>query len=105
MKDPKINKCCNEHTSCAETIDTKCVPIVGIEYPQWSDLKNEKCVVLEDIIQDVYDKLNEVVESIDLKDIGTYCKSCIDYNVEDMKELPVNKAIFALERKICSIDN
>ena len=65
---------------------------------------SKQCVTLEDVIEDIYDVLTDIRKSIDLKDLGAYCKECIDYGAEDKEDLTVNRVLYALERKICSME-
>ena len=103
MRENKKKPCCGKHNNCAESIDSNCIAL-EMEVPQWSGLNSKQCVTLEDVIEDIYDVLTEIRKSIDLKDLGAYCKECIDYGVEDREDLTVNRVLYALERKICSME-
>lgn len=72
--------------------------------PEYSKLKEEGCVTLEETTEELYTKQEEILNDIDLKDIG---KSCIDFRPyqEKVDKLNVKEAIKGLEAEICNLKN
>lgn len=71
------------------------------ELPDFSSLKSETCVTVEEVIDDLYKLIKRLREDNDLSSLGG---SCIRYGVDNTKLTP--KLVFAeLEKEICLLKN
>ena len=95
--------CCepNPHATCGSDVDAKCVMLHDVNPPQWSKHHREKCQSLELLIQELYDSVTEIRESIDVSDLGFRCDSCLDYGISAANELTVGRVLYGLENKVC----
>lgn len=83
-----------EKYTCAHVIPAPCVPYTG-DLPEWSKLRDsDECVMISDVIEEIYEELTRIREAIDVRDIGGDC-----FNMDGDKT--VAKALYALESKFC----
>lgn len=70
------------------------------ELPDFSKLKDETCVTIEETTEELYKLIARLREGLDLKNLG----SCLSYEVPKDK-LTVAIALEVLEREICKLKN
>ena len=50
-----------------------CVPYEG-DLPEWSKYKDsDECVMISDVIEEIYEELTRIREAIDVRDLGESC--------------------------------
>lgn len=85
-----------EKYNCAHVVPAPCVPYVG-KLPEWSELGDkDECVMVSEVLEEIYDELTRIREAIDVRDIGGDC-----FNIDGEKTIA--KAVYALETKICGV--
>ena len=88
-----------KHT-CGNKQKAVCV-YYDTELPDFSPLKKETCVTVEEVIEDLYKLIKELRDNNDLSSLGT---SCVKYGVDKSKLTP--KLVLAeLEKEICLLKN
>ena len=95
--------CCESspHRACGADVEAGCVTLQGMNPPQWSKYHRDRCLSLELVIQELYDAVTEIKDSIDVSDLGFQCDSCLDYGVSDSDKLTVGRILYAMEQKLC----
>jgi hypothetical protein len=65
---------CNEHkTSCGDnTFNARCTRYNG-EIPTWSELHDQDCNSLEDVVEDLYGEISDIKEQINFSDLTSEC--------------------------------
>ena len=59
--------------SCSHITPSTCVPYEG-DLPEWSKHKDsDECVMISDVIEEIYDELTRIREAIDVRDLGESC--------------------------------
>ena len=72
-----------------------CVPYEG-DLPEWAKYKDsDECVMVSDVIEEIYEELTRIREAIDVRDLG---ESCVKINGDKT----VSKILYAIEDKICN---
>ena len=80
--------------NCSHIIPSACVPYEG-DLPEWSKYKgSDECVMISDVIEEIYEELTRIREAIDVRDLGNSC-----VNVSGDKTIA--KVVYALEDRIC----
>lgn len=92
---------CDPKYNCSSKTGAGCVHYLG-ELPEWSSLVQcpHDCVLLSDVIEDIYKELTRIRESIDTSNMNRD-SHCIDYGSIKNGELTVKQILFALESRIC----
>lgn len=86
--------------NCGSKQNATCV-FYDKELPKFSEL--EDCVTLEETTQELYENTQNILDNIDLEDLG---KTCIDYSeFQEDKNLKVKEAFLTLEKEICELKN
>ena len=67
---------------CGKPNYAKCVDYQG-DIPEWSDLEQNGCNDIEEVIEDLYSNVGDIKE---LLDVSTYDLDCLE-EVEDIREL------------------
>lgn len=81
--------------SCLHITPSTCVPYEG-DLPEWSKHKDsDECVMISDVIEEIYDELTRIREAIDVRDLGESC-------VKVSGDKTVAKILYAIEDKICN---
>ena len=81
--------------NCSHITPSTCVPYEG-DLPEWSKYKDsDECVMISDVIEEIYDELTRIREAIDVRDLG---ESCVKINGDKT----VSKILYAIEDKICN---
>lgn len=81
--------------SCSHIIPSACVPYEG-DLPEWSKYKgSDECVMISDVIGEIYEELTRIREAIDVRGLGDSC-------VKVSGDKTVAKVLYALEDKICN---
>lgn len=81
--------------NCVHVTPSTCVPYEG-DLPDWSKYKDsDECVMISDVIEEIYEELTRIRESIDLRDIGDKC-------VKIDGDKTVAKALYAIEDRLCN---
>lgn len=89
-----------KHT-CGKKVNSVCVKYEGT-IPENSDLFGEDCVVVEEVLEDLYTQVGDISEGLDLSELG----SCgIDYSPEDPTDLQVNEVLVKHEDLLCGLKN
>lgn len=88
-----------KHT-CGGKSNARCV-YYDSELPDFSKLKDEMCVTIEETTEELYKLIKEIKDGSDLKDLGA---SCITYGV-DKSKLTLAVALKVLEKQICDLKN
>lgn len=94
--------CCgdNRKFNCGEKIQAICVYYHGY-LPEYSELE-EDCATVEETIDEIYHHQEEILDSIDLSELGN---DCIDYSsYQEGEKLKVREALLAIEDYICQDD-
>lgn len=87
-----------KHT-CGKKVKAICTQYDG-NIPDFSELKDEDCVTIEETTEDIYEILEDIKDNqLDLSDLG---QSCIEYEELD-GEITIPNALIALEESICEI--
>lgn len=69
------------------------------DLPEFSKL--EDCVTIEETTEEIYEKVQEIKDSLDLSDLG---KDCLDYSeFQQGKELQINEVLMTFENEICDL--
>ena len=70
--------------------------LIHIYLPEWSKHKDsDECVMISDVIEEIYDELTRIREAIDVRDLGESC-------VKVSGDKTVAKILYAIEDKICN---
>lgn len=81
--------------NCSHITPSTCVPYEG-DLPERSKYKDSgECVMISDVIEEIYEELIRIREAIDVLDLG---ESCVKVNGDKT----VAKILYALEDKICN---
>ena len=81
--------------NCSHITPSTCVPYEG-DLPEWSKHKDsDECVMISDVIEEIYDELTRIREAIDVRDRGESC-------VKVSGDKTVAKILYAIEDKICN---
>lgn len=93
--------CCRgkKYNCGGDLISDKCVIYTG-KIGDDSKLEVECDITVQEIIEDVIGKQEEILDSIDLSDFG---KSCIKVSSSKKGLIKVREALLALEQYVCSI--
>lgn len=68
--------------------------------PEYSDLNDSDCIVLEETTEDLYNIIDDLKEDLNLEDLGN---TCIDYDEEDNGNIKVKEALKKHEELICDL--
>ena len=91
-------RCNNKKNRCAGTIVSAiCTKYIGY-LPSYSELDPD-CVSIEETTEELYRNQEEILDSLDLSELGN---DCISYQKQGEK-LKVNEVLYALESEICDI--
>ena len=90
--------CCNgRKNNCGVKTPAICVYYYGY-LPEYSDLDKD-CVVLEETTEELYRNQEEILDSLDLSELGN---DCIEYQQQSSK-LKAKEVLYAFESEICDI--
>lgn len=93
--------CCGDRRTksrCGTLTPAVCVKYEG-DYPEWSDLKEESCVNVEEVLEELYDKTDGIQEDITLGNLD----SCITYDREVDGSVKINTAVKKHSEILCEI--
>ncbi|MDR1019026.1 MAG: hypothetical protein LBM02_10050 [Lachnospiraceae bacterium] len=88
--------------NCFPKVNSTCVKYDGY-LPDYSKLE-EGCTSIEETTTELYKKQSEILESLDLSELGKNCINYATYKDKDNK-LTVKGAFRALEDKLCEKSN
>lgn len=83
--------------TCTKTY-APCVVYEGY-LPTWSGYLEEQCVTIEETTEEIYKKIDYILDDIDLTALGS---SCITYQKEGDK-LKVKEVLLEFENRFCSL--
>ena len=90
--------CCNNRKfNCGEKVQSVCVHYKGY-LPEYSELDKD-CVVIEETTEELYRNQEEILDSLDLSELGN---DCIEYQQQSPK-LKTKEVLYAFESEICDI--
>lgn len=88
----------NKKYTCGGTLQpAACTKYEG-QLPQWSKLRGEGCVSVEEVLEEQYEVLDKILKSISTKALG---RSCITYDSVDPGDLKVSEVLQAFETILC----
>lgn len=93
--------CCGEKRTksrCGTLTPAVCVKYEG-EFPEWSSLKDESCTSIEEVAEELYDKIGDVQETVELGNID----NCINYDRETDGTVKINTAVTKHAELLCEL--
>jgi len=94
--------CCNNYKpkhTCGQKQYAGCT-FYETELPEWSSLKDEDCVVLEETTAEIYEQITDILDGIDNSELGN---DCLEYTTEGGVGIKQKQVNLVFEEAICNI--